>query len=141
MRIEQCIYTGLLRIRTGGVSLELLGVTLPNSSFVDFDDIPEYSDIVNPSDDNGRQTLFCRTGLTPCCNPPQVGEWYYPDGSLLVFDAGGTTFRRNRGTGVVRLWRRSNPTERGRFRCEIPNAANPNVNQTLYVHICELSCG
>ena len=128
-------------MHVGDVSLELLGVTLPNNSFVDFDDIPEYSDGLNPNDYNYRQTMFCRTNLAPCCNPPPVGEWYYPNGSALEFDAGGTTFRRNRGTGVIRLYRRSSPTERGRFRCEIPNAADPNINQTLYVHICELNCG
>ena len=104
---------------------------------MDFDDIPEYSDATNPSDDNSRETLFVRTDLTPCCNPPKLGEWYYPDGSPLAFDAGGTTFRRNRGAGVVRLWRRDNPSERGRFRSEVPNAAN--VNQNVYVNICELS--
>ena len=136
-------YYNTLCIRAGGVfpRLELLGVTLPSDSFVNFNDIPQYSDDRNPNEMNRRETLFCRTDLTPCCNPPEVGEWYYPDGSPLVFDAGGTTFRRNRGTGVVRLWRRGNPPERGRFRCEIPNAANPNVNQTLYVNICELRCG
>ena len=40
--------------------------------------------------------------------------------------------------GVVRLFRRGIPPERGRFRCEIPTIANPN-NETLYVNICELS--
>ena len=33
----------------------------------------------------------------------------------------------------MRLYRQGSPTERGRFRCEIPNAIN--VNATLYVNI------
>ena len=31
----------------------------------------------------------------------------------------------------------SGVTERGHFRCELPNAADPSVNQILYVNICE----
>ena len=41
--------------------------------------------------------------------------------------------------GSVRLYHRySNPPGRGRFRCELPSAANPSVNQTLYVNICKI---
>jgi hypothetical protein len=36
---------------------------------------------------------------------------------------------------VVRLNRQGNPTERGRFHCEVPNAAGVNV--TVYVNIGE----
>ena len=40
--------------------------------------------------------------------------------------------------GSVRLFHRfSAVPERGRFRCELPSAANPSVNQILYVNICE----
>ena len=97
-------------------------------------------------------SLQCQTDLVDCCNSPhtQHGEWYYPDGTVIVFDAGGATFRRNRGPngpygpddqmvyGVVRLWRRGIPPERGRFRCEIPSAANSSISQILYAHIREL---
>ena len=41
--------------------------------------------------------------------------------------------------GSVRLFRRwSGVPERGRFRCELPSAANPSINQIVYVNICEL---
>ena len=131
-----------------GVFMELMGVTLLNNSFVDFDNIPDLSTTDGPGS-AADTLLLCRTNLEQCCNadqqnlPAPLGEWYRPNGVLIDFDitGHGTTFRRARGLGVVRLWRRNNPPERGRFRCEIPNAANPNVNQTLYVHICELSCG
>ena len=123
-----------------GVTVDLNGVTLLNNSLVDFEDIP------NPLTDGGvvdDSVLNCRTDLEECCNdalqnlPAPVGEWYYPNGTALDFDAGGATFRRNRGLMNVRLWRRNTPPERGRFCCELPNAQN--VNQTVYVNICELN--
>ena len=137
-----------------GVSLKLLGVTIPNNSLVDLDDIlyrtlndPE------PTDANGLhdQTLVCVTDLEDCCDAPHTvrGKWYYPDGSVVLLDALGSTFLSNRGPnevingrqfyGSVRLFRRySRPPGRGRFRCELPNAADPNVNKTLYANIGEL---
>ena len=135
-----------------GVSLELLGVRLPNNSFVHFDDILD-SGTINPAPNNGLSvmTLACLTDLVDCCNEPrsQRGEWKYPNETEIVFDAGGATFRRNRipnglfygpmVCGAIQLWRRGIPPERGRFKCEIPSAANPTVNQTLYVHICEFN--
>ena len=75
------------------------------------------------------------------------GNWYYPDGRRVgEFANVVTRFLVNRGPnevinglqiyGSVRLFRRfSSAPERGRFHCELPNAAG--VNQTLYVNICE----
>ena len=99
-------------------------------------------------------TLHCFTDLVDCCNVPRSsgGEWYFPNGAALDFDFENktSTFRRNRGPngnfgpggamvfGVIRLFRRGIPLERGRFRCEIPTIANPN-NVILYVNICELN--
>ena len=123
------------------MTVDLNGVTLPNDSLVNFDDIPNISTTGGVVDDS---VLNCRTDLEACCNaygqmlPAHLGEWYYPNGTAVVFDAeGGATFRRNRDLMNVRLWRRNAPTERGRFRCELPNAQN--VNQTVYVNICELN--
>ena len=125
------------------MTVDLSGLALPNNSLVDFDDIPNLSTDGGATDVNA---LNCRTDLEACCNaddqmlPAPVGEWYYPNGTALPFDTslgGGTTFRRNRGLMNVRLWRRNTPPERGRFHCELPNAQN--VNQTVYVNICELN--
>ena len=44
-------------------------------------------------------------------------------------------FSRNRATGIVRMSRYGNPTERGRFRCEIPDADGNTV--ALYLNIGE----
>ena len=119
--------------------LELKGVTLPNNSFLDFNDIANVPDIGGGA--AGQEVLNCRTDLFNCCNPAQagvpVGEWYYPDGIALLFDADGATFRANRIRSNVRLWHRDNPPERGHFHCEVRNAFQ--VNQTVYVNICELS--
>ena len=96
--------------------------------------------------------LECMTDLVDCCgtepgSPMRAvrGNWYFPDGSTVGF-GGGTRFLVNRGpnevitgqqfNGSVRLFRRfAGAPERGRFRCELPNAAG--VNQSLYVNICE----
>ena len=100
--------------------------------------------------------LECITDLVDCCGTEsgssvsraQHGDWYFPDGSR-VGEFGFEQFLVNRGpnevingeqfNGSVRLFRRfSSAPGRGRFRCELPNAADPSINQTLYVNICEL---
>ena len=106
-----------------------------------------------PTNANGLhdQTLVCVTDLVDCCDAPHTvrGDWYYPDGSVVLLDALGITFLSNRGPnevingrqfyGSVRLFRRwSNPPGRGRFRCELLSAAGPNATQILYATICEL---
>ena len=119
--------------------MELNGVRLLNNSLVDIDDVPDENTALTAGDD----ALNCVTNLVACCNSAQqnvrahLGDWYYPDGSTVVNDAVGTSFRRNRGLSVIRLWRRGDPLQRGRFRCELPD--NQLVNQTNYVNICELS--
>ena len=122
--------------------LELKGVTLTNNSFLDFNDIANVPDISGGAVDYDDEVLSCRTNLFICCNSAQtgagpLGEWYYPNGTALSYDADGATFRRNRILSNIRLWRRDNPTERGHFHCEVPN--NFQVNQTVYVNICELN--
>ena len=100
--------------------------------------------------------LLCVTDLEDCCDAPHTvrGDWYYPNGTTVLsspgthITSGGVAFLVNRGVnevngrqfyGSVRLFRRySNPPERGRFSCEIPNAADPNVTQILYANIGEL---
>ena len=133
-----------------GVSLRYRGETLPSDSFVDIDDILNTGGVSNnnPSNTNPRDALLCVTDLVDCCAAPHTvrGDWYFPDGSRVGFDGRSTEYRVNRGAneeingqtvyGSVRLYRRfSNAPERGRFRCELPSAANPSVNQTLYANI------
>ena len=110
-----------------------------------------------PSNRNTRdEALKCVTDLVDCCGTESPGtmrtvrgDWYLPDGSRVGFDTrGDPAYQANRGPneemngqtvyGSVRLYRRWNPPDRGRFRCELPSADNPDVNQTLYAYICEL---
>ena len=104
-----------------------------------------------PTNGNSRNALLCVTDLVDCCATPHTvrGDWYFPDGRRVGFDTGfSAAYLANRGVneetfgqtvyGSVRLYRRfSGSSDRGRFRCELPSAANPSVNQTLYVNICE----
>ena len=121
-----------------GVYLSFNGVTIPSDGYI------PASDITGPYSD-----LLCNTDRSDCCrrsdNPNGVaqGHWYYPDGREVMsytVEYYNTSFSRNffyrnRGTRIVRLNRHGYPPERGRFRCEIPNAAGDMVN--LYVNIGE----
>ena len=101
-----------------------------------------------PSNINPRNALLCVTDLEDCCAAPYTvrGDWYFPDENIV--GSGGNTYQVNRGAneeingqtiyGSVRLYRSfSSASERGRFRCELPSAANPSVNQILYANIGE----
>ena len=135
------------------------GALIPNNSLVDIDDIlytapipccNEFPSNIRP--DLHDQALLCVTDLTDCCeSPSSLGNWYYPNGSTVQFDAGNVaTLLANRGQNVVingrqfygsvRLFRRyGRPPGRGRFHCELPSAADPSTNQILYANICEFA--
>ena len=112
-----------------------------------------------PSNRNTRdEALKCVTDLEDCCGreldtPSGImssvrGDWYTPSGARVGLGGSDPAWQANRGPnetlangtrvyGSVRLYRRYTPSERGRFRCELPSAANPTVNQIRYVNICE----
>ena len=143
----------IVTMYTVGVSLKLNGVSIPNNSIMDIDDIlyraPKNP---HPNNTNGLQTLMCVTDLVDCCETEVLGGWYFPNGTGIPLHTGNyeyRTFLANRGpyevkngqqfNGSVCLWCRYSPIERGRFCCELPCAADPNVNQILYVNICEFN--
>ena len=113
-----------------GVFLSLNGKTIPNDGYV-----------LASAIGVGGTSLHCNTDRSDCCQASGEGHWYLPNGNeVMSFTAEDIArpepddfFSRNRGTGKVRLNRNGNPTDRGRFRCEIPNARGVNV--TLYVNI------
>ena len=119
--------------------LSLSSETIPNDGYV-----------LASAIEIGSTGLHCNTNRSDCCrgsdHPEGVaqGQWYRPDGSEVmsfgIEDAANigpnrNFFSRDRRTGIVRLNRHGDPSERGRFHCEIPNASGVNV--TLYVNIGE----
>ena len=137
-----------------GVSLRFLEETLPSDSIVDFDDTLNIGLGPAPTNRNpgsAGSALECITDLVDCCSTPRAehGDWYFPGGTTAIgFGSHGAQFLVNRGpyeningqqfNGSVRLFRRfSAVPQRGRFRCELPSAADPNTDLTLYVNICE----
>ena len=77
--------------------------------------------------------LLCVTDLVQCCRGDDtgvggaLGEWLYPNGSLVRVNGSNDDFYRTRGPGSVRLNRRNNamfPT--GQFCCMVPDATSSN---------------
>ena len=95
-------------------------------------------------DDIGKDddALLCHTDKRDCCGEysNRAGEWYFPNGAKVgVEGISEDEFYRDRGTQVVRLnLRQGTSTERGLFRCEVPDSIN--VMQTVYVNIGILLC-
>ena len=124
-------------ISLSAVFLSLNGMTVPNDSYV-------LASSIIPGG-----SLICNTSRNDCCsasdNPKGTvqGHWYYPRGNVVnSYSVGyqsrynnGTFFARSRDSGIVRLYSNGNPQERGRFRCEIPNASGDI--ETHYVNIGE----
>jgi hypothetical protein len=124
----------LWHYNNSGVTLSLNGDTIPNDGYVLASDVG-----------TGDAGLQCNTDRSDCCrgvDGAAQGEWYRPDGTQVgtftdedARDPTRNFFSRDRGTGVVRLNRFGNPSERGRFRCEVPDAAGVDV--TMHVNIGE----
>ena len=115
-----------------------LGATILNDSFVDIDDVLNIGGGAHPSN-NDPSALVCLTDLEDCCAAPRTvhGDWYFPDGTTVGSVGHGANDGTNQGS--VRLFHRyGSPSGRGCFRYELPSAANPSVNQIIYVNICEL---
>ena len=114
-----------------GVFLSLNGETIPNDGYV-----------LASAIGTGSSGLHCNTNRSDCCRGADGGphgHWYHPDGrevmSYTAENYAVNFFFRDRATGTVRLNRNGNPTDRGRFRCEIPDANG--VTMILYVNIGE----
>ena len=113
-------------------------------------DIGDFDDIsTNGTEVCDAHALLCHTDKSNCCHAVQtlrgdmlLGDWYFPNdiivGSFIQTLKSGLRdyFGRNRGLSVIRLYVSGAPTERGRFRCEIPGANG--VTRNLYANICEL---
>ena len=121
-----------------GVFLSLNGVIVPNNGYV-------LASSIGSNDDG----ILCNTDRNSCCrasdnpNGGAQGHWYDPEGNEVgsytdeytAENGYANFFARNRGSGIVRLYRSGSPSERGQFRCEIPNASGNT--ETRYVNIGE----
>lgn len=118
--------------------MSIRGAIIDNDGYVSIEDIY----VGYKGSNNNKNSLLCHTYAKGCCRPlsnkvPGRGQWLLNNGSVVLSSAPVGGYLRNRDVGVVRLYRDlfSGPAERGRFRCEIPDAMN--VTLTLYANICE----
>ena len=77
--------------------------------------------------------LLCVTDLVQCCRGEDtdvggaLGEWFYPNGSLVQVEDSGDDFYHTRGLGIVRLNHRNNAMSPiGQFCCMVPDATFTN---------------
>ena len=103
----------------GTLGVYLKGVAYPNGSTVLRTNIGE-----------GDDALQCTTDSAACCVTQRVGEFYFPDGTVVPVSGQDITrtYYRDRGTKLIRLNRRSSGTITGEFLCEIPDASGTMVN-------------
>ena len=114
--------------------MSLRSTPIDDDGFVDINDIGTNVDI------DGNNALLCLTNNTNCCRRADgtatagIGEWHFPTerGNVGIQGEPGRTdfYYRSRGRSVVRLNREGNPSERGRFRCEL-------LGSTIHANICE----
>ena len=116
-----------------GVWFSLRGTTYQNNSLVTLENIGEDGD-----------ALFCMTDNIACCARAQVpgggilGDWYYPNDTVVPNQGDGWDFYRLRGQSVIYMNRRRGGLD-GIYRCEIPDTTG--VNQAIYMGVYTASTG
>ena len=105
----------LYSVPTGPVQLMFRGDSLSNNTQLFIGDI---------GDTSIGSAILCTTNRNPCCSNNRLGEWYYPDGSLVLNNNDGEDFYRTRSRNqTIYLNRRNNAQSPGRsFCCEIPDS-------------------
>ena len=84
----------------------------------------------------GDAGVQCTTDRVGCCiGAGRAGDFYFPNGDTVPVSGNdlARTYYRNRGSGFIRLNRRSNGVITGLFRCEIPAASGTLVD--LFINI------
>ena len=107
-----------LIIAYAGLRVELNGMVYTNNNTM------LLLDSIGEGDDNA---LFCRTDLRPCCyGSSGIGEWFYPNGSMVPIRKVGHSFYRNRrDEGRVFLRRRRNAlSPLGTYCCKVPTGSS-----------------
>ena len=104
----------------------LSGITYRNNTAVLIENIGE----------NDFDSLKCTTALDTCCQNPNRGNFYYPNGSEVLSMSqsslrGGSVYR-SRGSGFISLKQRTgDPAPLGQYRCAIPDGRG--MTQNLYI--------
>ena len=113
----------------GDVWFSLNGTTYQNNSCVTLEDIGEENDTA----------LLCMTNFTACCRAPYtdengsaIGNWFFPNGTVVPSSGTHEDFYRTRGRMMVALNRRRGGVD-GIYSCEIPDSTN--VTQTIYIGV------
>ena len=119
----------------GDVWFSLNCKTYQNNSIVSLEDIGEGNDTA----------LRCITNLTACCRPPYTGEngpglgnWFFPNGTVVPSSGTDGDIYRTRGQMVVYLNRRRGGVA-GIYRCDIPDSTN--VTQSIYIGVYTAGTG
>ena len=117
----------------GDVWFSLSGTTYQNNSCVPLEDIGE-----------GDDALFCMTNFNACCRPlytgtgSALGNWYFPNGSVVSSSGKMWDIYRTRGQMVVSVNRRRGGVA-GIYHCVIPDSTN--VNQSIYIGVYTAGTG
>ena len=109
------------------IQLTHRGESYPNNSELFIGDIGEFST---------GSAILCTTNRSPCCSADSIGEWYYPNGSMVPDNDAGEDFYRSRGKNqTIQLNRRNNArSPGGSFCCELP-VNNDDDNHRLCVRV------
>ena len=97
-----------------------------NNSAISLDDIG-----------GGNGPLMCLTSLRECCRSSDaggasLGNWIYPNGSVVPSRSSGNSLYRNRGPSAVLLHRDNNVVSiSGVFTCAIPDSSYMNTVNTV----------
>ena len=112
--------------------ISFMGNTLPNHSYVDFNE-------VGGNQDN---TVQCHTDLSTCCNTHQLvprGDWFFPNDTRLPFYNESGDIQESLQPQVVRIRRLNNAIgPSGIYRCfigtnAVHNDSDPSVGERVYV--------
>ena len=106
------------------------GPALSNHSYVDLTTVGSSSD--------GSESVQCHTDLDSCCHAgigPDRGDWYFPNGTRLLFPGDDGDIYERREAQQVDLRRRNNGVANGIYQCTIEtNAVNNDAGRVnVYV--------
>ena len=115
--------------------ISFMGVNLSNHSYVDLT-------LVGKDNSDPGNIVRCITDLSTCCHTAQDmlrGNWYLPNGGVVLARFGGGDIYRTRDAQRVNLHRRNNViSPSGIYHCEVPTDAvhddnDLSVGETVYV--------